>query len=89
MMYKYYSHLGFSQSTNNEEGKYIHNEIFNNIPHFIKNCLHVDFLKYDFVMYKDKVIICKGGVIIPITGFMMPVDLCQKNYPLLILQLIT
>ena len=35
MMYQYYSRLGFFPIKHNEEGKYIHNEIFNNIPHFI------------------------------------------------------
>ena len=53
MMNKYYSHLGFSPIKHNEEGKDIHNEIFNNIPHFIKNRMHVDFLQYRFVLYKN------------------------------------
>ena len=50
MMYKYYSRCWFSPIKNNEEGKYGHNEMFNNIPHFIKNFLHVYFLQDGFVM---------------------------------------
>ena len=42
MMHKYYSCIGFSAIKHNEDGKDIHNEIFNNIRHFIKNRLHVD-----------------------------------------------
>ena len=53
MMNKYYSHLGFSPIKHNEEEKYIHNQIFNNIPHFIKNRMHVDFIQYRFVLYKN------------------------------------
>ena len=44
VMYQYNSYLGFLPIKHNVEGKTIHNEIFNNIPHFIKNCLHVDFI---------------------------------------------
>ena len=36
-----------------------HNEILNNIPHFIKNRLHVDCLQGGFVMYNNKVILHK------------------------------
>ena len=48
IMYKYYSHLGFLLIKQNEEGNYIHKELFNNITHFIKkfphvNCIHDDF----------------------------------------------
>ena len=35
-MYKYYSFLGFFPTKHNEERE-LHTEIFNNIPHFIKN----------------------------------------------------
>ena len=58
-MYKYYSRFGFLPIKHNEKGKYIHNEIFNNIPHFIKNRLHVDCLQDGFVMYKNEVILRK------------------------------
>ena len=34
--YKYYSYLGFIPIKHNKEVKVIHNEIFNNTPHFIK-----------------------------------------------------
>ena len=59
MMYKHCSHLGFFPIKNNEEGKYIQNEIFNNIPHFIKKRLRVDCIQYGFVMYKNNVIVIK------------------------------
>ena len=78
MMYKYYSHLGFFPIKHNEEGKDVHNEIFNNIPHFIKNRLHVDFLQYCFVMYKNKVIIRKREVIPTIPNSVIHVYFCQK-----------
>ena len=51
MMYEYNYCLGFSPIKHNEEGKYIHNEIFNNIPHFIRNRQRVDFLQDGFVVY--------------------------------------
>ena len=35
IMYKHYSYLGFPQIKHNSEGKYVHNEIFNNIPYLI------------------------------------------------------
>ena len=50
MMCKYYYRLGFLPIKHNEEGKDIHNGIFNNIPHLIKNRLRVDFLQYYFAM---------------------------------------
>ena len=80
-MYKYYSRLEFLPIKQNKEGKDIPNEIFNNIPHFIKSLLHVDFIQYGFVMYKDKVTIHKRELVIPIPYSMIPVDLCQKLYP--------
>ena len=45
IMYKYYSRLGFSLIKQNKEEKYIQSEIFNNITHFIKNRLHVNFIQ--------------------------------------------
>ena len=45
MMYKYYSILWFLPIKYNVEVKYINNEIFNNIPHFVKNHLCVNFLQ--------------------------------------------
>ena len=59
IMYQYYSRLGFPQIKQIEEGKYIQNEIFNNIPNFIKNRLHVECIQDSFVMYNDKVILRK------------------------------
>ena len=50
MIYKYNFYLEFIPVKKNEEGKEIHDEIFNNIPHFIKNCLYVKCLQYNFVM---------------------------------------
>ena len=34
-------------------------------------------------MYNDKVLICKQEVINPITDYMIPVDFCQKNKPVI------
>ena len=89
MMYKYYSSLRFNPKKHNEEGKYIHNGIFNNIPHFIKNSPHVNFLKYGFVMYNNKVLIQKQDIIPTINDSMIPMDFCQKNNLSLILLLPT
>ena len=50
MMYSYYYRILFTPIKLNEGVKYIHNEIFNNIPHFIKNHLHGDCIQYGFVM---------------------------------------
>ena len=49
IMYKHYPRLGVLTIKISEEGKNIHNEILNNIPHIIKNCLHVNFLQDDFL----------------------------------------
>ena len=81
MMYKYYSRLGIFPNKHNEDGKNIHDEIFNNLPYFIKNRLHVDCLQDGFVMHKDKVIICEIEVINPITDYMIHMDYCQKQIP--------
>ena len=55
-------------------------EIFNNIPHFIKKKhLHFDWLQDGFVMYKNKLILGKRKVIPPIPDSMIPVDYCQHN----------
>ena len=51
MMYKYYYRLVFLPIKHNDEGKYIHNEIFNNIPHLIKTRQRVDFIQDGFVVY--------------------------------------
>ena len=63
----------------NEEGKYIHNKIFNNIPHLFKNHLHVNCIQDGFVMYNDKVSIRKRVVIPTITDYMIPMYYCQEN----------
>ena len=73
-MYTYYYHIVFSSIKQNEEGKYIHNEIFKNIPHFIKNHIHVDFIQDGFVKYRDRLLIQKIEVITPVPGSMIPVD---------------
>ena len=75
-MYKYYSCLGLSLIKHNTEEKDIHNEMVNNIPHLIKNCVHGNFIQDGFVMYNDKVLIRKPEVITPITDYMIPVDFC-------------
>ena len=54
MMYKYYSHIVFLSIKNNEEGKDIHERVFNNIPHSIKNIFHVNFNQGGFVMQNSK-----------------------------------
>ena len=48
IMDKCYSGLGFHPIKHNEKEKN-HNEIFNNVPHFIKNDLHVNFLQDSFL----------------------------------------
>ena len=88
MIYKYYSCLVFFLIKHNEEVKDIYNEIFNNIPHFIKNHLPVDCLQDVFVMYNNKVKLCKIEVIPVIHDSVIPVDCCKKN-PSLILQPMT
>ena len=54
MMYKYYSCLWFFPIKHNEEGKYIHSEIFNSIIHFIKNRLHVYCIQDSFLCTRIK-----------------------------------
>ena len=56
IMYKYYYPIGFSPIKDKEEGKNIHNEIFNKITFFIKNHLHAYFLQYGFVINNNKLI---------------------------------
>ena len=46
----YITKSSWRQSTHNEETKYTKIEIFKNIQHLIKACLHVDCLQDDFVM---------------------------------------
>ena len=79
MIYKYNSCLGFIAIKNNEEVKDMHNEIFNNIPHFIKTFIRVNCLQDGFVVYNDKALLIKWEVIPNITDSMIPVDLCQNN----------
>ena len=81
LMYKYYSHLGFSPIKHDWEGKDVHNEIFNNIPHFIKNRLRVYFIQDSFVLCNNKVILLQIEVIHPIPGYMISVYLCKNIYP--------
>ena len=54
MVYVYYSNFGFLSIKHNKEGKYIHEEVFNNIPNVIKNIPHFKCLQDGFVMYNDK-----------------------------------
>ena len=70
---------GFSQSTKNEEEKYILNEIFNNIPHLIKTIFMSIVFKI-FLLYKDKLIIRKREVITHTTDYMIPVGCYLKKY---------
>ena len=79
IIYKYYYHLWFIPIKYNDEWVYIHNEIFNNIKHFLKICLHFDCLRDGFVMYNHKVIFTKREIIPPVPDSMIPVDFCQKN----------
>ena len=78
-LYKHYSRLIFPPIKYNKERENIHNEVFNKISYFIKNCLHVDCLQDGFVVSNDKVILHKREVITPIPDSMIPVDFCQKN----------
>ena len=78
IVYTYYSHLEFPQFKTMRKGKN-YNEMFNNIPHFIKNHLHVDYLQDGFVMYKNEEILLKKEVIPPIPDYMIPEDFCQKT----------
>ena len=89
IMCKYYSCLGFFPIKHNKEWKYTHNEIFNKIPHFIKNRPRVNFLQDGFVMYNCTVLILKREVIHHIPDFIIPVYFCQKINPLLIFLLKT
>ena len=58
-MYKYYYRIEFFPIKTNEEGKDIHDEIFNNIPHLIKTHMRVDCLQDGFVIYTNRVILSK------------------------------
>ena len=79
MMYTYYSHLVFLPEIHNDKGKYIHIEVFKNIPHLIiLILLNVDCLQDDFVMYKYKGILRKIEVIRTIIDSMIHEDCCQK-----------
>ena len=50
IMYTYYSHIGFLPIKHNEEGKDTHNEIFKDIPHFIRSvCMLIVFHMVFFV----------------------------------------
>ena len=57
----------------------MNDEMFNNIPHFIKNHLCGNCLQGDFVMYNYRVPIFKQEVFRTIPDSMIPVDLFQKN----------
>ena len=80
MMYKYYFRLRFIPIIHNKEGKYIHNKIFNNIPHFIKTRLCVNCLQDNFRMYNDKVFILIIEVINPIPNYDPSEFLFKKKY---------
>ena len=78
MMYTYYSRLGFFIIKNYEERRDIHNKVFNNIPHFIKNHLHLDYIQHTFVVYRDKLLISKREFIHNITDSIIPMYFCKK-----------
>ena len=77
--YKYYTFLGFIPIKNNEEGKNIHEEVFNNLIHVIKNCPHVNCFQDGLVVYSDKVLLCTRYVIPTITDSIIPENLCKNN----------
>ena len=54
-------------------------ELFNNIPHFIKNRCHLKCLQGYFTMYNDTVLIRIWEVVPPIPYYMIPEYFCQKN----------
>ena len=76
MTYKYYSRILFIPIKHIKEGKY--KEVFNNLPHFIKNILHVNCLHNILLVYNDNVLIRKLQAIPPIPYFIIPVDYCQN-----------
>ena len=65
---------GFFLVNKQRERGEIHNKIFNNIQHFIKNRLNADNPQDGFVMYNDEVTLLKGVVITPINASMVSVD---------------
>ena len=79
-MYKYYSYLEFLPINTQRGRKKNRNEIFNNIPYFIKNPLHVDRLQDCFVIHNDKLILSKIKVINPINDSTTPVDYCKNHH---------
>ena len=82
-MYKYYSCLRFIPIKYSVEGREFHNKKLKLLPHFIKNCLHVNCLQGVFKMYNDKVLICKRYAITHITDSMITVDLFKRNDPVI------
>ena len=63
--------------------------IFNNIPHFVKTRLRVDFLQYGFVVYNNKITNCKREVIPNTPDSMIPMYGYKKVHPSLISKLMT
>ena len=57
----------------------MHEGLFNNIPHFIKNSLRINCMQGVFVVYNDKVSICKQELVPQITYYAIPDYFCQKN----------
>ena len=54
-----------------------------NTSRLIKNYLHINCLHDGFFMYTDKVIIQKWEFIPPIPDYMIPVDFCENNPPVI------
>ena len=79
MTHKYVYCPGFFPINHIEEAKDIHEEAFNNIPHCIKNHLHVNVIQDGFVMYNGRVLMFKQNVIPKIPDYMIPEYCCQNN----------
>ena len=54
-------------------------ELFNNIKYFIKNCLRVNCLQYDFVMWNDNVPIRIWEFIDPMPDYIIPIDFFKRT----------
>ena len=72
MISKYYSRLTSPPNQTQRGRKGYPQWNVKNIPHLIKNNLHVNCLQYGFVMYNDEVIIFKREVIPLIPDSMIP-----------------
>ena len=78
IIYKYCSCLECLPINHNEEEKYIHKEVFNNILHFIRNRLHINCIQYGFNVQGLSTHL-KKKFITPISDYMLAIHFCQKQ----------